>query len=948
VHRAGRRQFQFYTAFWTGAGGGGACSGSIPQPVDQRNRIPIHEDFDTSGIIAALRRNETWVAKNHPGLLRSAALPPSFFDTRVTTTTNVMSTLRTLRTLRRVRVVFDCKMNGSRLPPLPDKAPVSTTDIDASMILIMARLCYGDMLESVVRLRASRLCHCDALPSDLVKQRHLSQLMYDSYLISCWTSAHAEWIHTKTMYDQEHQTEPRRGEGVRLPLPSVSLVPYAITSLPSLCDLIEHRVLTSQRMLHTSNRMVPLLSRCTNAGCRGWGMAMTEAMSDRYGSRKLISRIAASVLTGMNPLIHPVHRPCWEQRMRTHAMVGMIDIKVFLEHSDTLSKEIVRAYFSVLMANLPATQAALHKAMHPAGRLIVSPYHLPPMSLMAAMAHLVGGPLDSPAVLQHKLSTWPKHKVTRKHRYSCRREMVRVTYSVSWLGRSQPLYTGSQRLVDEARDVVLKLYCADFLPLWKHEALHGKRVFHLDKAMYEILHHENTAHKMCGLLSAKDRMHAIRAAVSSPHGSSITTSQAMALLNPPSEGEALDPNIKVMETDATGAAKLFVFVKTTGLISKLLTYNLGPTTRKLQISAICRRLMRPKNVDETDEETLSKLPTSSTHLMVCVVCKRVANACKTDNGTNTTFNEIGEPRRTPLPCSAYVLSTHSEDTQRTDPQRKCMYCHAAGTVCCMLRVDGEVSNGHLRCSKRISTALRNARNKQQDKRAFDGVDTSSELSLASEKDHMSLLRRDQKNTFAQPSEVELCGQRPLVTVAAVGRVVRVFDQFYSICSYCGCWCTVNMHNRFGREICCLRCDVDMMRVNDTSLPAASDGIKPDIKCRYCGKVSNGAISRFRFVNAPNDTVGHNRDLPPPLRWTTFCTTHWRPWLSEALDVMSIKEVLAHISSKCRPILSASGHKRDSNHAARALDNVEEQKTSATAGRKRRRSYRSAINRMKKK
>jgi hypothetical protein len=88
-------------------------------------------------------------------------------------------------------------------------------------------------------------------------------------------------------------------------------------------------------------------------------------------------------------------------------------------------------------------------------------------------------------------------------------------------------------------------------------------------------------------------------------------------------------------------------------------YNLGANTRRMQVDAVCARLMQPRKPGETDEEAIARLPKTATHMMLCVECRRVANACQNGSGKDVTFNELGAHllwNLTRPPTNARILS----------------------------------------------------------------------------------------------------------------------------------------------------------------------------------------------------------------------------------------------------------------------------------------------------
>ena len=70
----------------------------------------------------------------------------------------------------------------------------------------------------------------------------------------------------------------------------------------------------------------------------------------------------------------------------------------------------------------------------------------------------------------------------------------------------------------------------------------------------------------------------------------------------------------------------------------MLTYDLGPTTRRLQAEAVCKRMLVVPNAGQTAEQTaLERLPKHATHLYACSECKRVVNACQEFQGKDQPF-----------------------------------------------------------------------------------------------------------------------------------------------------------------------------------------------------------------------------------------------------------------------------------------------------------------------
>ena len=160
------------------------------------------------------------------------------------------------------------------------------------------------------------------------------------------------------------------------------------------------------------------------------------------------------------------------------------------------------------------------------------------------------------------------------------------------------------------------------------------------------------------------------------------------------------------------------------------------------------------------------------------------------------------------------------------------------------------------------------------------------------------MRRDAKNALEQRAVPLACGDVPMVTVELLGRAVRLWGTWWALCSFCGALTAARPHNRFGGEICCLRCDTALLKV-DPPKPAE----RPRPVCRFCGKVEleRTAGARFRSMKTPLDTFGHNANLPPPLRHVYYCTAHWRAWAANAHRTLATRFVLAHIASGAKPV-----------------------------------------------
>jgi hypothetical protein len=261
----------------------------------------------------------------------------------------------------------------------------------------------------------------------------------------------------------------------------------------------------------------------------------------------------------------------------------------------------------------------------------------------------------------------------------------------------------------------------------------------------------------------------------------------------------------------------------------------------MQIRALARRLMIPSATTLSEQEILEQLPPATHKLFLCVECKRVANAVQANVGKVCPFNELG-------------------------------------LASAMLRVDGEVKDGHMRCAKRSSAALRTAITLECEAAAHMRGDSASSASTAMVVYDASLmntkLRRDTKSSFDQTGPAIACGEQPMVMVPLLGKVVRVYGQFYALCSICACVCLVKSDNRFKGEICCLRCDAVMLTRDRAEEAGKAVSIPTEAKrvCRFCGKpdTSTLATTKWKCIVSPLDNIGPNASVPPPLRTVYYC------------------------------------------------------------------------------
>jgi hypothetical protein len=181
------------------------------------------------------------------------------------------------------------------------------------------------------------------------------------------------------------------------------------------------------------------------------------------------------------------------------------------------------------------------------------------------------------------------------------------------------------------------------------------------------------------------------------------------------------------------------------------------------------------------------------------------------------------------------------------------------------------------------------------------------------------LRRDMKNAFEQRPQALACGDAPLVRIPLLGRVVRVYGDWYALCAYCGALARIAALNRYGGEPCCLRCDCAMLFGDAAERAVRQLRPQPTLqRCRMCGKAESEP-GKWRRVRAPADAAGRNTAVPAPLRVCHYCPAHWRPWLPQAHRTLPTKLIFAHIIEKAKPLYGAETGKRTMAEAAAHIE-----------------------------
>tara|TARA_B110001452_G_scaffold267100_2_gene275761 strand:+ start:6115 stop:8766 length:2652 start_codon:yes stop_codon:yes gene_type:complete len=797
-------------------------------------------------------------------------------------------------------------------PPVPTAhAPAATPDMDPCLAVALTRLALGDLLERFVGLRTNAVCGVHDTLRD-PHARATARLFQDSYLMAVWTSAHAQYV--ATVFDLlahdrvrveglVNDPEPREQPCARLsnacthfgvPAPELHLVP-CVSNTPDVGPLCE-RATAHRTCTKTSQPLIAVLARATNAGSRGWEATLDAALQSSKGAVRLCHHAVQVALSGMHPCVHPLARPTWRQRLAilrgNPLSLQCGEMQAFAKVASNMVKEAIRLCIGTLLNEDMATLMAHVQTNQPMAQLQMPPLAMPAASMRACMQtfasvgiELLQAPCtvaDLAERLTGTLSSEPRSRKKAGASGGGSGPAPAVSYCCSWMGGRAG--SGSAATTLSVSTVLSGLLAASFRAeytlFWMHAAAGEERPSRLDDAQYRALHHRSPFHEMVGLLARPLVLRAQRLALRMPQASLLTVRDVASILRlteQPSadvsgttstsnravqEGEAA-----ILRLDGSSVAQLVVFAQTAALRSQMLTYDLGETTRRRQIRALARRFLVDLSMETLDlvsteegERVVERLPRHATRLFVCSECRRIVNACHTGGGKEVPFNELG-------------LSAS------------------------MLRIDGALAEGEMRCAKRSSAALRTAvtLEEQADARQVEcqpcarpdaasmppdlrpasvvaGPDPAADSRPEPASD-MAKLRRDIKNCFEQHPRAVACGDVPLVSIDLLGRCVRLFDDWYCLCALCGALMRTAPSSRFGGEPCCQRCDFAMLFGKELETRLLEQQPKPaPPHCRLCGKPQPPAsASKWRVVSAPADTGGRNASVPPPLRkcWCAF-------------------------------------------------------------------------------
>lgn len=940
----------------------------------------VHRGFESSGCLQALRRLVE-LARNEERARPKKSLaqvPNWIFEPNfkhACSRTTVRDCLEYTRRFCRLRAFLKAGGAGAELSAAEEEDAVRglATMVPSSSVehaVAIARVALGAALELMAAIAATRLCPAKMIPtSSRDVAMRLARVQSDAYFAAVWTDAHSNYA-LNVVFDGASVTYLQHDPHIDFGAPSIRRT-VSMSTLPDVAAKFEKFNSSAGQVDAASKDLLCVLFRCAQSGSRGWDASLTTALGAE-GSLWVLQTLFKACLVGMHPQIHPAARPDWGQRAvilrLLDAQLSTATLTKVMKAQSNAIKECVRLYIATLLNDTSATRTALARTTNSLGVLRSAPIGLAPSTLLATAQMLAnvgldvgtalssrpeGGTTASDLVIQCLAARLTLESRARANGGASKDDAAAASnggatsgptgkravvlhssevataalkalpafFNPAWFGRAgstddacsavellpNTSPQNSLNCLAVCHELVTRAFRAQFVPFWLHGHGNSIRASRFDEAQFKHMLQKSALNRLLSAIDEPTMLRVQRVAMRSPTASTATVAQVGVMLRLPEADQKKLNAAKTGEeaisavttlTPHAGAALLF-FGRVTHLKNRFLTFSLGERTRLRQLYALKLRF----ELDTNDpDEILAQLPMHAHRVFSCLECRRCPNAIVDDKSKMVSHNEVG------------LAQT-------------------------MLRVGGVGDAPQIRCARRSSAALRTAITKEElamENRieAIEVDDDAIERALTDSGDvaHAARLRRDLRTCAEQHAQALACGDRPLINISLIGKVVRLNNRLYAICSFCGAIVVVNQLRRFEGEICCCRCDASMLRLQP---PIASQArrvatevdtetkrppppplrlIVPHEKlnCRYCNRAppSSASASKFRVLRAPTDSGGRNAGIPPPLRVAAFCGSHWRPWLETGLRQLPIAVVFAHIAEKAAPVFGAETGRRN--------------------------------------
>ena len=748
------------------------------------------------------------------------------------------------------------------LDGVPDK---HSTQLNVSLM----RVEFGAMLERIAIDMWSRMTNPDLR----------ARIAHQSCLAACWTSIHVEHAHrlrTNPVFECE---------------PGIACVPSQFSEV-TIDHILDQRIVcgSSCKATHSLHQ---LLIRCTNPASRGWTTTLKNVLARMDGCLHILHHSLLVCLTGMHTTLSPSNRPHWSDRARIlwrfHGEMTSARVCDLLIDNPAVTKELVRRR----LVDALESSIALRHVMKFQGSLVAS-VGAPPraslsMGIHESMLSITRVGVQYAQCDSRKIETLLHVAGT-------------VPHAANWL-KKVLLCHPSRSVVHETVDMSVRVFESQWTSFWTLCNQRADRPQRLDRFQYDALQCANPIVLMCNSLSETNALRIQRLVLGSPRTATFSTEHMLSTLFPRGcehkwgDGGAHAHLEALIRSNASlSVATMLTAARVQWLGEQLLVIDMGDATRRKQSSAILKRIWasqhglhgesRPTHIEAASDAQLASMledaPVHSTHLCVCTECHRIVNAMPTDSVSYTGQEHCGE----------------------------------VGVSSAMLSTEGITSDAHsftMHCAKRSSAALRSALAYESRPNAmafYQAEDWSTgECGQSVQKTVGSgatiHMRRDCRRAQVQRRVALPCGEQPLLLVQALGRAVRIYDKWYSMCAHCGVFTRIMHINRVGGEIVCTQCyraHVWHSEESKVGEMAQSSALTRERRCRFCSKaVPRGDPTPFKSYASPLDTFGSNRLLPASLRITWWCPLHQRSWLCDTLNTLSTSQILVHISERACPV-----------------------------------------------
>ena len=778
------------------------------------------------------------------------------------------------------------------------KDAIETASWELAVCLV--RVAVGAHLEFVATRAWKRVCRLEVR----------ARLAQDACAVAVWTSVHVE--HARRIVEG----------GALWSEPSLASVPSQYREC-SLDHVIDERVVCGSSCRGTT-AMHQLLTRCTNPASRGWTSTLHSVLAEEPSVVEVLRSATVVCLTGLHLLVEPPDRPHWRKRAaimwRMQADVNSTELAIIFSNRPMITKEVVRR----LVVTTLETSIALRHVVHHYGSMVGSvgmpPRAIPCQSVCRVMSTFcVAGELFGEDIVTPDASDALDRSLCGAFD-----EDPRV---MQWLSKVIVHHPPSSALTEASVHHFTGFRHA-FAPFWAFAMQRGLRPQRLDPTQYDAIHGLNPATALVASMNYDEALRIQRIVLQTPSlgvrtvadmWSHLSTLGCSVAARDSSDETTVDSILR--RGSSNDAATLLLVARLMWLTEQLLVVDLCTPVRRVHAIAVLKRHGRvpdplAMNAMNDDELVcmLDTLPAHATKLCVCTECKRVTNAAPTETIPTATrvFTEMG--------VSSVMLSTHScgecVDTPYKPP-----------------RVT-------LHCARRSSAALRSAIAAEEEAVSLQidsignkgGWETSECDDILRSIEHdratSTRMRRDSRRALEQRRKATQCGESPLVMIPLLGRAVRIYGVWYTLCAICGTVTKLRHADWIGVNGACLVCARRMRNVTMTSFePVTLDNdLTRGRRCRFCAKSvpcdDNG--SSFRCYASPHDTFGANKRLPPWLRCTWWCPAHQRRWLANALMDMSTPSILAHIVQKAHPMIVSEALGHSSQASLDAQSHTEQQ------------------------